>query len=125
MNAYTVKARYAWYLVLVSYCTEIALLLLMTGVYPPEGKAPNLIIGMLLAAPLLPFAPFLLRRGIRAHVLLCFFSLFYFFLAVPSGMDPRYGWLARIEVANTFLLFVSTMSFARFEQRRLGISVTR
>lgn len=122
---YSAKARLGWLASMASYLLQIVLLVLMTMVWPPQGKSANLVVCVILVAPLLPFLPFLLRRSIRAHVWLCFLSLFYLMMAVPSGFDPRYGLLGRLELANVMLLFVFTLCFARWEQRRLGISVTR
>ena len=122
---YTIKANIGHVAVLLSYFLQIVLLLLMTLVFVPEGKQPNLTVGLILVLPLLPFMPFLIKRSIRAHVWLCYLSLFYFMLAVPSGMDPRYGLIGRIELVNIIFLFVICMCFVRWEQRRLGISVTR
>ena len=121
---YIVKAKVGWLLCLFSYFFEIMLLVLMFLVIVPEGKTANLTVFILYTLPLIPFAPYLLKRGIRAHVWLCFLSLFYFMFAVPSAIDPRYGLLGRIELCNTILLFVATLCFSRWEQRRLGITIT-
>lgn len=122
---YTLKANIGWLLTLASYLLEIVLLVLMTMVWVPQGKQANLTVCLVLVLPLLPFLPFLLKRSIRAHVWLCFLCLFYLLLAIPSGFDPRYGVLGRVELANVIVLFVISMCFVRWEQRRLGISVTR
>lgn len=104
---------------------HIVLLLLQTLLITPEGKEANLTVAVLLVAPLILFMPWILVRNLRAHAWLCFASLWFFMLAVPSAFDPRYGFLAQWEFANSVLLFLSTMLFVRYEQRRLGISITR
>ena len=123
-DAYIGKAKFGWVVSFVSYLSEIILLALIFLVLPPEGKEPNVVVFLIYTAPLIPFAPFLLKRNIHAHVWLCFLSLLYFMFAVPSGFDPRYGILGKLELANTIILFVITMCFTRWEQRRLGITIT-
>lgn len=122
---YTVKAHWAYRVVLLTTFFEMLLLVAITLVWPPEGKQANLTVCLLLVMPLLAFMPFLLKRSIRAIAYLSFVTLFYFLLAVPSAMDPRYGVLGQLELANIVLLFFFCMLFTRWEQRRLGITITR
>lgn len=122
---YLFKANLAHKAVFVSYLLQIFLLVGMTLIWVPEGKTANLTVCIILLTPLLPFFPFLLKRSLHAHVWLCFLSLLYFMLAVPSAFDPRYGWIGHAELANIMFLFIATMCFTRWEQRQLGISITR
>lgn len=122
---YTFKANLAHKAVIVSYLLEIFLLIAITMIWVPEGKTANLTVCLILITPLLPFLPFLLKRSLHANVWLCFLSLLYFMLAVPSAFDPRYGVLGHLELGNIMFLFIATMCFTRWEQRRLGISITQ
>lgn len=119
------KAKLAFYTAFGCYIAEIAILIAMTLFWTPEGKEPNLTVCLILVLPLLPFFPYLFKRSIRAFIALCFASLFYLAFAVPSALDPRYGLLGQLEFAVVSMLCVSSMMFARWEQKRLGISVTR
>lgn len=119
------KSQIAFFGTWLFYLAEILLLIAMTMIWPPQGKDANLTVCLILVLPLLPFFPFLYKRSIRAFIVLCYFSLFYLAFAVPSAIDPRYGVLGQIEFALTGLLCASSMMFARWEQKRLGISVTR
>lgn len=122
---YTIKAHWAYKAVILFTLLEIILLIAITLVWPPEGKQANLTVGLVLVLPLVAFMPFLLKRSIRAVAYLSFLTLFYFLLAVPSAMDPRYNVLAQLELGNIVLLFMFSMLFTRWEQRRLGITITR
>lgn len=122
---YQFKAMAYRYASLVFLLLHTALLLAQTLWITPTGKEPNLTVAILLIAPLVLFLPWIVLRNLRAHAWLSFTSLWFFMLAVPSAFDPRYGFLAQWEFANSVLLFVSTMMFVRCEQRRLGISITR
>lgn len=124
-NSFQLKSQAAYIGTWLAYLGEILVLILMTMVWPPEGKEANPTVCLVLVLPLLPFFPFLYKRSIRAFIVLCYFSLFYLAFAVPSAIDPRYGILGQIEFALTGLLCASSMMFARWEQKRLGISVTR
>lgn len=119
------KAKLAFYTAFGCYIAEIFILIAMTMVWPPEGKETNLTVCLIFVLPLLPFFPFLAKRSIRAFVALCYASLFYLAFAVPSALDPRYGLLGQLEFAAIGLLCASSMMFARWEQKRLGISITR
>lgn len=125
MEEYARKARLAYPVVIVSFIFELCLLIAMTLVWPPEGKTANLTVCLLLVAPLLPFFPFLLKRNLHAYAWLCFVLLLYIMLAIPTAFDPRYGMLGRLELANLTVLFTFAMMFVRWEQRRLGITITR
>lgn len=122
---YQFKASAYRYASLAFLLLHIALLLAQTLWITPEGKEPNLTVGLILIAPLVLFLPWILLRNLRAHAWLSFTSLWFFMLAVPTVLDTRYGVLAQLEFANSILLFVVTMMFVRCEQRRLGISITR
>lgn len=122
---YTVKAHWAHKAVLAFTLFEVLLLIAITMIWPPEGKQANLTVCLVLVLPLVAFIPFLVKRSIRAVAYLSFLSLFYFVLAVPNAMDPRYGLLAHLALANIVLLFIFSMLFTRWEQRRLGITITR
>ena len=122
--AYEVKANLAWLLTSLLFIVEILLLFLITNVSPPQGKEANMVVFAVLALPLIPFFPYLIVRNIKAHAWLCFVLMFYFILVVDDVLDPRYGILAQLELATICLLFISTMLFTRYEQRRLGITIT-
>lgn len=124
-TSFDLKAKLAFYTAFSCYIAEILILITMTLLWTPEGKAPNLTVCLIFVLPLLPFFPYLLKRNIKAFITLCFASLFYLAFAVPSALDPRYGLLGQLEFAATGLLCASSMMFARWEQKRLGISVTR
>jgi len=61
---------------------------------------------------------------LKVHAWLSFLSMFYFILAVLNVFDPRYGAIAQLELASTVLLFILSMMYTRYEQRRLGITIT-
>ncbi len=121
---YAFKAEVTRWLCFISYLTQLVLLFLLTHILLPEGKAANTTVFLILAIPLLPFLPFLALRSIKAHAWLMFTSLFYFVLVVDDVLDPKYGVIAQLELANIIILFCSSMMFTRYEQRRLGITIT-
>ncbi len=122
---YDLKATIARWTCLISYIVEVSLLFLLTHIFLPEGKESNTVVFMVLALPLMAFFPFLIKRHIKAHAWLMFTTLFYFSLVVLNIFDPNYpALLARIEFGNIILLFCSSMFFTRYEQRRLGITIT-
>ncbi len=123
-EAYIARAQFGWVVSVISLVLEIILLVLIFWLMPPEGKESTPEFLIITIPPLVMFLPFLLKRSIHAHVWLCFLSLFYFAAAVGSGLDLRYGFIGRLELVNTIVLFVITMCFARWEQRRLGITIT-
>ena len=121
---YQAKANLTHKLCFISYVAEIIILFLLTHVLYPAGKSPNTVVFCILAIPLLPFFPFLIKRNIKAHAWLMFMTLFYFVLVVDDVLDPRYGFIAQLELANIFILFCSSMLFTRYEQKRLDITIT-
>ena len=125
MLNYQIKSALAHKVACLSYAAEILVLIIGTLIWPPVDKQPNAVVAVVLLLPLLAFLPFLLKRSLRAWAFLSFVSLFYLLLAVPNAMDVRYGLLAHIELLICMSLFSSTLLFVRFEQRRLGISITR
>lgn len=124
MNSYTPKAQLMHKASTVSLVAHIIMLMLGTLVILPDGKQANPVVCAMLTLPLLAFLPFVVKRSIRAHAWLMFMTLFYF-LRTVNVFDPNYGVLAQLEFANIILLFIFTMMFTRYEQRRLGISITR
>ena len=122
---YALKAELTRWLCLLSFAVELLLLFLLTHIFLPEGKESNSIVFLVLALPLFAFTPFLIKRNIKAHAWLMFTSLFYFSLVVLNIFDPNYhALLARIEFGNIIILFCTSMLFTRYEQRRLGITIT-
>ena len=123
---FTSKANRAWKILLIFYGAQLLLTIAATTVLAPTHKQPNIFIGILECVPLLLLLPWLLRRSIRAAVWLCFMQLGYF---LPSAqhmfMIEQYGWVPFAEAALIIALFIAAMLFARWEQKRLGISVTR
>jgi uncharacterized membrane protein len=124
-NEYTFKANVTRYLCLLTFLLQIVILALGTLVFVPEGKEANLTVCLLLVIPLLLFSPFIILRHLKAHAWLGFLTMGYFFIATMSVFDARYGLIVQIEFFNSILLFTSSMMFTRYEQRRLGISITR
>jgi uncharacterized membrane protein len=111
--------------VLASLLLQIVLLSLGTLWFLPEGKTANLTVCLVLTLPLAAFVPFIVKRNIRAAAWLSYFIMLYFTMATLNVFDPRYGVLAQLELSNSILLFIFSMMFTRYEQRRLGISITR
>lgn len=121
---YALKAELTRWICLVSYIAQIVLLFLVTHIILPEGKTANTTVFLILALPLVPFLPFLIARNIKAHAWLMFSTLFYFTLVVVNVFDPNYGFIAQLELGNIIILFCTSMMFTRYEQRRLGITIT-
>lgn len=122
---YTARANFAYKICVLGLLLEIALLFAMTLIWLPEGKQANWTVALILTLPLIAFLPWVFKRSLSAFAYLAFLMLWYVFLAVPSAMDARYGFLGRIELANVIMLFTVCLLFVRYEQRRLGISITR
>ena len=122
---YIFRANVTRYATLMSYFLHLLLLVLGTLVFVPEGKVANVTVCIMLVTPLALFLPFVVIRHLRAHAWLGFLIMAYFFIATISVFDERYGLIVRIEFANSIFLFLASMMFTRYEQRRLGISITR
>lgn len=126
MNVFARKAQIAFWVMLGLYVLQLALLVLAATVLAPTHKSPNLVAAVFVIIPLLLVFPWLIRRNIRASIWLCFMQLGYFMPAVQHMfMVEQYGWVPFAETAVIIALFVVGMLFARWEQRRFGISVTR
>ena len=121
---YALKAELTRWICFSSYIIQLVLLYLATHVFMPEGKTANSVVFLILIAPLVPFLPWIIFRNIKAHAWLMFTCLFYFAMVVPNFFDPRYGFMGRLEMANIIILFCTSMLFTRYEQRRLGITIT-
>ena len=121
---YVLKANITRWLCLTSYLVQIILLYLVTHVFLPEDKTANTVVFAVLALPLLPFFPFIILRNIKAHAWLMFSTLFYFTLVAVNVFDPNYGFISQLELGNIIILFCTSMMFTRYEQRRLGITIT-
>ena len=121
---YALKADITYGLTLAVLLVEIVLLYLVTHVFLPEGKTENSAIFLVNALPLLIFSPFLALRNIKAYAWLSFLTMFYFTIAVMNTFDPRYGVISQLELGAIVLLFILSMMFTRYEQRRLGITIT-
>lgn len=125
-SLYAKKADIAYRAVLAGYLLQYLLIVVSTLWLVPTHKQPSITICIMSMLPLLILLPWILRRSIRAHIWLCFLMLGYFLPAVQHAfMHEQYGWLPLIEIANAVCLYVAAMLFARWEQRRLQISVTR
>lgn len=108
------------------YIVQVALIFVSTLWLVPTHKSPNLVAGIFISIPLLILLPWLARRNIRAFVWLCFMQLGYFMPATQHMfMYKQYGWMPFVETAVIIALFIVAMLFARWEQKRFGISVTR
>lgn len=108
------------------FFTQLLLNMVSTTWIVPTHKSPAPLIGLLASLPLFMLLPWLLKRNIRAFVGLCFLQLAYFIPATfHIFMFKQYGWMPFVETTNIIVLFVLAMMFARWEQKRLGISVTR
>ncbi|CAA0097181.1 Uncharacterised protein [BD1-7 clade bacterium] len=119
------KSDLAFKATMAGYFLQLVIVVLSTTVLVPTHKSPNLVICVLSLIPLLILLPWLIKRNIRAHIWLCFIVLGYFLPAVLHAFIPQYGWLPYVEVANLIYLFIVAMLFARWEQKRYQISVTR
>ena len=122
--AYAVKADISYVLTIISVAVELLLLYLVTHTFLPEGKNANTVIFWVNAIPLLVFLPLLLIRNIKAFAWLSFLIMLYFIIAVMNAFDPRYGVVSQLELATVCLIFIFSMLFIRYEQRRLGITIT-
>ena len=122
--AYAVKADISYVLTIISVAVELLLLYLVTHTFLPEGKNANTVIFWVNAIPLLVFLPLLLIRNIKAFAWLSFLIMLYFIIAVMNAFDPRYGVVSQLELATVCLIFIFSMLFTRYEQRRLGITIT-
>ena len=126
ISDYEQKADLAYKASLFGYVLQYILILLSTLWLVPTHKEPNIVICILSMVPLLIILPWIIKRNIRAHIWLCFLMLGYFLPAVLHAfMVEQYGWLPFVEVANTVYVFIVAMMFARWEQRRFQISITR
>jgi len=120
------KANIAYNIALALYFIQIALIFFTTMWWVPTHKSPNYVIGFFVATPLIILLPWMLKRNIRAFIWLCFVQLGYFMPAVQHMfMYEQYGFMPFVETALVFVLFCVAMMFARWEQKRYGISVTR
>ena len=119
------KSNLAYRASLFGYFFQLVLIALSTLWLVPEHKQPNAVIWVLSSIPMLILLPWLIKRNIRAHIWLCFLVLGYFMPAVQHAFIPQYGWLPYVEIANLVYLFIVAMYFARWEQKRYQISVTR
>lgn len=126
MTNYAALSDRAFIASMVAVVVQIILIVLSTMVVVPEHKSPNITICVLLLLPLLIILPWLLWRNIRAHIWLCFLMLGYFMPSVQSAfLWQQYGFLPFVEIANEVYAFIVAMMFARWEQKRYQISVTR
>lgn len=121
---YQAKAQLMRKASVVLLISQIVFFFLKTTVLLPEGKTPNLIVFLVFSAPLIGFLPFVIKRNLKAHAWLCYLSLLYFIPFSMNVFDPRFGVIAQLELANIILLFLATMMFTRYEQRRLDITIT-
>ena len=125
-NSFARKADISFKVSMAAYFLQCALVVLFTLVILPTHKAANPVMCVLQLLPLLMLLPWLLKRSIRAHIWLCFIILGYFMTSVLSAfMVEQYGQWPLLEVANTVVVFISSMLFSRWEQKRYAISVTR
>ena len=123
---FTTKAALAYRLSMTGYFIQYFLIAVSTLWLVPSNQQPNPVACVFIMVPLLILLPWLLKRSIRAHIWLCFIMLGYFTAAVENAfLYAIHGWIPFIEIANTVLVFNAAMLFARWEQKRLQISVTR
>jgi uncharacterized membrane protein len=126
MLSFDKKADMAFRAGFFLYVVQLVLIFVSTLWLLPTHKTPNLTAAIFISLPLLILLPWLLRRNIRAFVWLCFMQLGYFMPATQHMfMVEQYGWIPFVETAVIVTLFVVAMLFARWEQKRFGISVTR
>lgn len=123
---YEKKSNLAYKASLLGYGLQYLLIIISTLWLVPTHKEPNLVICILSMLPLLVIFPWIIKRSIRAHIWLCFLMLGYFLPAVLHAfMYQQYGWLPFVEITNTAYLFIAAMMFARWEQKRYCVSITR
>lgn len=126
MSVFAKKADFAFKASMCGFVLHVFLIIASTLIWVPKHQSPTLIVTILLLLPLLLLLPWLIKRNIRAHIWLCFIMLGYFMPAVENCfMFEQYGWLPFIEALNCVYLFIVAMMFARWEQKRYEISVTR
>ena len=122
------KADIAFIASMLGVALQLLLLVLSTVVFVPAHKADaaSWAVTFAISAPILLLLPWLVKRNIRAHIWLCFLMLGYFLPAVQQSFAyPHFGWLPFVEVVNNVYVFIIAMMFARWEQKRYQISVTR
>ena len=125
-NSFARKADIGFKVSMAAYFFQCLLVVLFTLVILPTHKVASPVMCVLQLLPLLMLLPWLLKRSIRAHIWLCFIILGYFMTSVLSAfMFKQYGLWPLVEVANTVVVFISSMLFSRWEQKRYAISVTR
>lgn len=126
MTDFVKKSDIAYKITLASVFLQMLLIVAYTLIWVPTHKEPNVVVCILQLIPLLMCLPWLLKRNIRAHICICFLVLGYFMAAVMSAfLWKQTGWIPFVEVANTVVMFNAAMMFARWEQKRYQISVTR
>ena len=126
MAGFDKKADIAFKASMLGVALQFFIIIASTLIWVPSHKVPTWQATIMISLPLLILMPWLIKRNIRAHIWLCFLMLGYFLNAVQQCfLYEQYGMLPFFEVANTVYLFMIAMMFARWEQKRYQISVTR
>lgn len=110
MNLGELSARLTY----ASYIALLALFTVVTMVVPPEGKAPNWAVWLVLVAPLLIFFNGVRYRNKRTLAYLCFAILLYFVIAVNNAFSSVARAFDYLEVGLIVLIFISATLTIRF-----------
>lgn len=77
------------------------------------------IFGAVYVAPLLGFAPAVIKHTPRPHAWLCFLLLVYFVLAVLTAIKPHLALLGLVESLLIAVLFTAAMMHTRWQSQYL------
>ncbi|GAB2799354.1 hypothetical protein GCM10027040_28150 [Halomonas shantousis] len=97
----------------------LIVLLLLGGLQLYQSGQSGLAPVLVRVLPLLLFLPSIMTQRPRGHAWLAFVSLLYFMQGTMIATLPDKTWLGLLEIAASLLLFVASMSFARWRSRQL------
>lgn len=121
LNRLETRVRLARLLTLTSYGALMALLSAWFLVLAPAPGDRPWVVWLWHLAPLLAFAPSILKGRPRAHAWLCFVLLLLFIEAVLAATHPATFGLGLAYCLLVGLLFVAAMYYARWKGQLLRL----